>query len=288
MKEDSYISELLVLVARLTDRYTSKESSSVSYETAQMLMEAVVYTLEHGEEVESVSAVTPDDGAQALSPVDPARELSLAERYELGYQNILSKALRTKQQYEQLLPHLETYGCRHYYDTLYSGMREFFRRYDARFQPQNALLLLDYPLLVEDRSLRGIDLIADYLHKIFLENELLTCYPKSAVVDLLRCTCPDYEQGYMGNVCELVLHTSLYCAAARRPILELFLSRYEEEQVRQMFGQMTQEARKVFVAECLQRLLESFHDEAMRQYVMSAADRLAVDLTRRFVMDAPQ
>ena len=276
MREENYINELLALVAKLTDRYTSKESSSVSYETAQMLTEAVVYTLEH---------VAPDASSRALSPVDPVGELSLAERYELGYQNILSKAIRTKQQYEQLLPQLETYGCRHYHDTLYSGMREFFRRYDARFQPQNALLLLDYPLIAEERSLRGIDLIADYLYKISLENELLSCYPKAAVVDLLRRTCPDYEQGYMGNVCELVLHTSLYCVAARRPITELFLSRYEEEKVRQGFLQMTQEMRKAFVAEYIKSLGESFGNPAVMEYMMSAADRLAVDLTRRFAIE---
>ena len=37
--------ELLPVVAKLAERYTSKESSSVSYKTAEQLMEAVVYCI---------------------------------------------------------------------------------------------------------------------------------------------------------------------------------------------------------------------------------------------------
>ena len=37
--------ELLPVVAKLAERYTSKESSSVSYKTAEQLMGAVVYCI---------------------------------------------------------------------------------------------------------------------------------------------------------------------------------------------------------------------------------------------------
>ena len=39
------IEQLLPLAAELADRYTSKESSSVTYETAGALMEAVLYCM---------------------------------------------------------------------------------------------------------------------------------------------------------------------------------------------------------------------------------------------------
>ncbi len=41
--------ELLPLAASLADKYTMGESSSVSYETAQMLMEAVLYCIQEFE-----------------------------------------------------------------------------------------------------------------------------------------------------------------------------------------------------------------------------------------------
>ena len=42
--------ELLPLVTALTEKFTSKESSSVTYETAQMLMEAVLFCIQEYEE----------------------------------------------------------------------------------------------------------------------------------------------------------------------------------------------------------------------------------------------
>ena len=39
------IEELLPVMAHLADKYTSKESTSVSYDTAQRLMEAVLYCI---------------------------------------------------------------------------------------------------------------------------------------------------------------------------------------------------------------------------------------------------
>ena len=39
------LEELLPAAAGLTEKYTSKESSSITYETAQMLMEAVIYCI---------------------------------------------------------------------------------------------------------------------------------------------------------------------------------------------------------------------------------------------------
>ncbi|WP_455717147.1 DUF6179 domain-containing protein, partial [Anaerosporobacter sp.] len=45
--------ELLPIVARLVDQYTSKESSSIRFETAKQLMEAVIYCNNHNEDVDS-------------------------------------------------------------------------------------------------------------------------------------------------------------------------------------------------------------------------------------------
>lgn len=37
--------ELIPILAELTDRFTSKESTSVSYERARQLMEAILYCI---------------------------------------------------------------------------------------------------------------------------------------------------------------------------------------------------------------------------------------------------
>ena len=47
---DYKIEQLLPLAAELADRYTSKESTSVTYETAGALMEAVLYCMKECED----------------------------------------------------------------------------------------------------------------------------------------------------------------------------------------------------------------------------------------------
>ena len=41
--------ELVPIVAKLTEQYTSKESSSIRFETARQLMEAAIYCIHHSE-----------------------------------------------------------------------------------------------------------------------------------------------------------------------------------------------------------------------------------------------
>ena len=42
--------ELVPIVAKLAEGYTSKESTSITYDRAQQLMEAVIYSINEGEQ----------------------------------------------------------------------------------------------------------------------------------------------------------------------------------------------------------------------------------------------
>ena len=52
------LEELLPITAWLADKYTSKESSSVTYDTAQMLMEAVIYCVKECGDISSNALMT--------------------------------------------------------------------------------------------------------------------------------------------------------------------------------------------------------------------------------------
>lgn len=49
--------ELVPVVSWLAERYTQKDSTSVTYETAEMLMEAVIYCITQVEEVNPLDSV---------------------------------------------------------------------------------------------------------------------------------------------------------------------------------------------------------------------------------------
>ncbi len=185
--------ELLPLVVKMAEKYTGGDSSSITYERAQKLMGAVIYCIEEWEEqIEAPGLVD--------NRLIPAEEV-----YEKGYALVMEKAQRAKELYEQIVWEFRDYGCRNYRDTIKDGIPAFFRYYDAKFEPQNTIVLLDYPLAVENTTFCGVDRIYDYLKKISMEKRVLDYMGEEKIREILEQVCPDYEELYFGNICYAVM-----------------------------------------------------------------------------------
>lgn len=170
--------ELLPLVSKLSEKYTSKESTSITYEAAQMLMAAVLYCLkenEAGPEAESANEIISEAQVKDLAPL-----------YQRGYDKVVAKTRAAKELYHQIIGDFRSYGNIACQDVMISGMPEFFRWYDARFKPQDHLLTLDYPTLIPVYHLCGIDAIYQYLCYIQLEQLFLAGLPESFVCNALN------------------------------------------------------------------------------------------------------
>ena len=97
--------ELLPLVTALTEKFTSKESSSVTYETAQMLMEAVLFCIQEYEEESGESLL-----AKGL--------LGAEEAYRLGYERVVHKVILAREVYDSIIEDFRDYGCVNYRNTI--------------------------------------------------------------------------------------------------------------------------------------------------------------------------
>ncbi len=209
-----YFEELIPLIARLSEKFTSKESCSISYERAAALTEAIHYCIE-------LAVQASGDAALAVTSSDTRPPL--ATLYEHGQQLVYEKAHRARELYDELLNDFDDFGCSHYADTIRKGMPEFFLRYDPVFAPQNHLLTLDYPSLGARPGGCGISLILAYLEDITTENRFLQCFAPHAVTQLLRGILPEYRTLYLDNICEAVLLQSIGCVIAKRPVANLKL-----------------------------------------------------------------
>ena len=141
------LEELVPVVAKLTEKYTSKESTSVSYEKARQLMEAVIYCIHECE-----------GGNQLVGN----EKLQAKDAYEYGYQKLLQKVQQAQDAYSELIVDFNAFGNENYYDTVTKGIIGFFRYYDARFAPQDTILTMDYPTIRPIVRLNGIDAIEKY------------------------------------------------------------------------------------------------------------------------------
>lgn len=208
--------ELVPIVAKLAEQYTSLESTSITYEKAGQLMESVLYCI-HEVELSEHNAVIRAGG------------MSAQQAYETGAACVEKKARRALKRYHEILPEFDSYENRCLYDTFLKGLPEFFRWYDIKFEPQNTILTLDYPVLKDLSEYTGIDRIYEFLNCIRLEQNFLRRFPKSFVLDILSTYHPFYKD-IVDNICEIVLAAVIERILVKKSLpeseLKLFLKEY--------------------------------------------------------------
>lgn len=204
--------ELVPIVAKLTEQYTSKESSSIRFETARQLMEAAIYCIHHSEYM-----VDNNEKSSADVMVNRARHMSAKEAYERGYHILVEKVKRLNVKYSSLLSYFNSYRNQAYYDTIVKGMPAFFLYYDAKFAPQNHILTLDYPTLRFIGDVQGVDAIELYLNYTEYEQTFLKAFPEEYILMALELCHTDYEE-LLINVCSIVLRNVLVCMWIDKPI----------------------------------------------------------------------
>ncbi|MDE7326111.1 MAG: hypothetical protein K2N63_07540 [Lachnospiraceae bacterium] len=208
--------ELIPLVARLAEKYTGFESSSVTYERAQQLMEAVIYCIKEYREVEGEDRKIGDgiegqgigtDQAVLKNRNDIIKKeeqrISASDAYQRGYELVVQKARAANEQYHKIMENFCDYGSRALYETIVVGMPAFFLHYDARFAPQEEILWLDYPIPAALANLRGIDRIYQYLCYIQKEQEFLGRFPKGYVQEVCTAYHKDYGELFI-NLSEIM------------------------------------------------------------------------------------
>lgn len=191
--------ELLPVVAKLSDKYTGGMSTSVTYEKAQELMEAVLYCIREYEQ-------EPSSGFELMVTED----LPMEEIYKRGYELVVRKVKKMRLFYNTISKRFCSYECCNYENVIQNEMPEFFRRYDPQFAPQKNLLMFDYPILLPLGKLTGIDAVEHYLSSISLEQRFLGAFDETYVCRILSAYDWNYREQFY-NLCRIFLRHMLDC-----------------------------------------------------------------------------
>lgn len=198
--------ELIPIVGRLAEKYTANESTSVTYEKAEQLMGAVLYCIHEADQQgwQEGDASGNIEGASDRHPMTVAeKKLSAKQAYEAGAACVEQKTRKALKLYHEILPEFQSYDNACLYDTFVRGLPEFFQWYDVKFQPQNTILTLDYPVLKDISGLSGIDKVYAFIKCIRLEQQFLKKFPRSYVAEILerhvRRIIRDMESGGTGG-----------------------------------------------------------------------------------------
>ncbi len=192
--------DLLLVVRDLAERYTGRASTSVSYETARQLMEAVLYCIGEAGKAENATAHSRE--------VAGGERLTAQEAYRRGYGLVIRRAEEAQTLYNKLILSFNGYESRVYRRTVTRNIPGFFRRYDPRFNPQQDFMGLDYPVFAPLGKRPGIDKVYRYLACISAEQRFLGSMSPDLIRAALTACCPDYRELPV-NIGEIVLRKLL-------------------------------------------------------------------------------
>lgn len=239
-KTNYKMEELLPLVSELAQQYAGCDSTSVTYEKAQALMEAVLYCLH---EYDSAAGSNDTDsmvlggntGGNKTGSIVLCQDKTVREKYEAGRQLLLAKVDQILRMLNALSGKFEDYGVRSLYDTVQKGVPEFLKWYDVRFCPQDTILTLDYPLLVDLHTMCGADAVYAYLCGIQAEQRFLAMFDRGYIVSLLEAYDTEYRE-MMENICEIVLANAIGHLLLQKPFEDRGFQKEEYRRLEQMVG----------------------------------------------------
>ncbi|MCI7812933.1 MAG: DUF6179 domain-containing protein [Lachnospiraceae bacterium] len=255
--------ELVPVVAELARKYTSGESTSITYERANQLMEAVLYCIHACE--------------SGNMPVSSVR-LSAMEAYQLGYQKVFEKVSRTQEKYNEMICDFCAYGNENYYDTVTKALPAFFRHYNAQFAPQETIITIDYPTLRPIQNLTGIDAIEQYVEDLFLEQTFFNSFSREYVYHVLICFQETYQRQFY-NLCRIVLRDILSCILIGKKVPETSQEE-REKKLAQTVKNYSKEQLKVLLDDIIDQMIREkwSHLPELGRYLKSDTEDFAFEL----------
>lgn len=287
MKEESgelsmnyKMEELVPIVGRLADKYTSFESTSITYEKAEQLMGAVLYCIHEAEIcAQNATACNRSTTVRGQTMMTSGERMPAEKMYEIGVACVEKKVRDALALYHGLLSDFMHYDNHCLYDTVIKGLPEFFKWYDVKYEPQNTILALDYPVLTDLSGYTGVDKIYEYIVCIGLEQRFLSVFPENYVAAVLSRYSKDYKD-IIENLCEIVLADMVAHILIRKPISEMDFKEDEHEEMKHVLLQFDLKTIKQLLQNEIGLFLKRIYAEpdALLAYLSSAINDTAVRL----------
>lgn len=255
--------ELVPIVVKLAVKYTGGDHSSVPYETAQKLMNGILYCI--------------DELGQQDNPVLAMRKMNAETAYECGKKLVVEKVQRLQQLYNRWIPSFQDYKMECLRDVVVKGIPAFLSHYDVRYFPQETLLTLDYPILRKSSELCGVDAVYAYMECIVLEQNFLSQYDPEYIVQILKAYDANYASLFE-NICEIVLANVIGHILLHKPLASMLFDEEEYRTIKNQLCGKSSEEIKQDVENMLLKMVYNYYkeDRELFQYLKGVAESIAV------------
>ena len=227
--------ELLIILAEQTDKWSQGKSSSIPMEKAQELLTSAAFVI--GVQLKSYQA--PENAVEALK-AEPLKSL-----FEKGLKLVQRKIAISRHRQKRITAHLLNTPNVYYRSTIADGINGFFKLYRPQFSAQDIHITADYPTYLGRPNFDGIEFIERYLRCIEAENEFCMHFSPQDIHHLLCGLTQDYRSIPM-NLFEPVFLSALGLAILHRNPERLDLSREDIVSLHRLFsGKSKQEIQSV-------------------------------------------
>lgn len=260
---DYQMEELFPIVSELAQKYAGYESTSITYEKAQSLMEAVLFCLSEY------------NGSATDSLVQ--RDISVKEQYSIGAKLLSEKVENIRKIFNEVSFQFEDFGVKCLYDTVQKGIPQFLKWYDIKFCPQNTILTLDYPLLIDCSSLTGADAVYKYIRAIQTEQIFLGKFDRNYVMLVLEKYNSEYSD-MIENICSIVLTNIIGHIAIKKPFNDIDFLYEEYLQLSKIFAGKSIPDIENVVKDLIKKIVSQFYenDMDMLEYLCYETNNIAV------------
>lgn len=260
---DYQMEELLPIVSELAQKYAGYESTSITYEKAQSLMEAVLFCLNEYNSLATDSLVQ--------------RDISVKEQYNIGAKLLSEKVEDIRKIFNEFSVQFEDFGVKCLYDTVQKGIPQFLKWYDIKFCPQNTILTLDYPLLIDCSSLTGADAVYKYIRAIQMEQIFLGKFDRNYVMLVLEKYNFEYRD-MIENICSIVLTNIIGHIAIKKPFNDIDFLYGEYLQLSKLFAGKSIPDIENVVKDLIKKIVSQFYenDMDMLEYLCYETNNIAV------------
>lgn len=254
---------LYPLLRRHALQFTSGESSSVPVETAQSLLESLLFCLEQGLQ-------SRQEDWKALLCENPE------EIFRAGLRNLEDKLAYGARLWQAVCANLPPVENRSMLDTIKS-ISGFWRRYDCRYAAHEIPCDIDYQLCIPvPETLQGVDYVNAYLERLAGENRLLCRFSKDALEPVLNRYCRDYR-GLLVNLYGPVVTNALGRVLLGKDLDTLTISPEDCGRLEWQLTHLSRTGLEELLSRTAERLSDQLGlgDRRERSYLTACAGRLA-------------
>lgn len=265
--------ELMAVFKELMRQYTKGESATLRTETAQSLMESILYVVDQF----LMSYPFPQEALRGI------QETNMSALYERALEHIKGFVRETKALYDLIEEKRISVPNLVYEETFRKALPDFFLKYDIRFAAHDTVSDLDYPLTFDDMSMKGIAYIYHYLKAFQLENDFCRKFSNETIISILKANCRARGLDYRAtpiNLFQTIFHNFIFSALLGKYQGDLFISPIELEIIESQLKPLNQEKLQEVLLEALEKAMDYLKFEKnlvvlARSYCTSILPRLS-------------